>query len=111
MTRNAQDSFNTRLEYELGGTGTGTGVGYPLINDWSMGILYIKSPLKMCLEKNLGGLVVGSQETNFPAHRPVRKLVDIHPGYLAMVKDHRYHIGNVLLQAPEKGTMIRYMYS
>ncbi|KAL6129350.1 hypothetical protein ACLB2K_072701 [Fragaria x ananassa] len=56
-------------------------------------------------------LKVGSQEITFHAHRPVRKLVDQHLGYLAMVKDHRYHIGNVLLQAPQEDTMIRYMYS
>ncbi|KAL6142199.1 hypothetical protein ACLB2K_060482 [Fragaria x ananassa] len=46
---NAQDLFNTRPEYGLGETGT----RYPLINNWSMGILYIKSPLKTCLELEL----------------------------------------------------------
>ncbi|KAL6127734.1 hypothetical protein ACLB2K_071097 [Fragaria x ananassa] len=33
-TRNVQDPFNTRLKYRLGGTG----IGYPLINDWSMSL-------------------------------------------------------------------------
>ncbi|KAL6202951.1 hypothetical protein ACLB2K_026655 [Fragaria x ananassa] len=35
--------------------------------------------------------------------------VDRHLGYLAMVKDHRYHIRKVLLQAPQEDIMIRDM--
>ncbi|KAL6181690.1 hypothetical protein ACLB2K_048339 [Fragaria x ananassa] len=41
-----------RLECRLGGTGTGFVLG---AFDWSMDILYIKSPLKKCLERELGG--------------------------------------------------------
>ncbi|KAL6223459.1 hypothetical protein ACLB2K_006846 [Fragaria x ananassa] len=46
------DPFKTPLEYGLGGTGTGSVLG---AYNWSMGILYIKSSLKMCLERELGG--------------------------------------------------------
>ncbi|KAL6196265.1 hypothetical protein ACLB2K_031880 [Fragaria x ananassa] len=89
-----QDPFKTRPEYKLGGTGTGS----PFINNWSMGILYIKSPLKTYLERELRGTYC-SPATTGPASDILP--VDRHQGYPAMVKDHQYHNGNVLLRAAQ----------
>ena len=44
----------TRSTHALS-TDVGGQTGCPYVNNWSMDILYIKSPLKKCLEQELGG--------------------------------------------------------